>query len=252
MLIWSVVRGLLYPFLGTVLGSSFVFFMKKEPGKRLMVFLDSFAAGIMCAAAFFSLISPAVSQAETEGEISLLFCTVGFFVGIAVFVLTEKLLLILLGKSGNSANLLLWAVSIHNIPEGLAVGVIYSGLLYGTTDVNLSAAVSLSLGIAMQNIPEGAIVSLPLKTRGMKQSKAFFSGLISAAAELISGVFALFLFSFSNRILPFSMCFAAGAMFYVILAELSDHFCDKKTSPGALSVFAMGFCLMMMLDTFLG
>lgn len=252
-MIFAVVRGLLYPFFGTLLGSSFVFFLKKEPGKKFMCFLDGTAAGIMCAASFFSLISPAVEQAEKDGVLPLLSCCIGFFTGITVFILTDKLLaLFLSGKKDNSGNLLLWAVSIHNIPEGMAVGVVYSGLLFGSGDIKLSSAISLSLGIAMQNIPEGAIVSLPLKARGKSTLNAFSLGCVSGIAELVSAVFALFLAAFSYSILPFSLCFAAGAMFYVVLAELSEDFSDKKTSPEALFFFALGFGLMMLLDTFLG
>ena len=246
------VRGILYPFLGTVLGSSFVFFAKHTPSRRLMSVLDSLAAGIMCAASFFSLILPAVEQGDADGGLSELSCSMGFFAGIVFFVFADKLLKKYLFHNDMSGNMLLLAVSLHNIPEGMAVGVVYAGLLTGNAVVSTAGALALSLGIAMQNIPEGAIISLPLTARGKNRKAAFLLGTLSGIAELAAAVITLFFSGFIYELLPFSLCFAAGAMFYVVLRELSVNFTDKKTADVSLFFFAAGFVLMMLLDTYLG
>ena len=246
------VRGILYPFLGTIIGSAFVFFVRHSPSGRLMSVLDSLAAGIMCAASFFSLILPAVNQGATEGGLSKLSCSFGFFTGIIFFVLTDKLLKKYLSDKSMSGNMLLLAVSLHNIPEGMAVGVVYAGLLSGNAVIGAAGALTLSLGIAMQNIPEGAIISLPLKLRGRKRKTAFLCGTVSGVAELAAAVITLFLSGFIYALLPFSLCFAAGAMFFVVLRELSVNFTDRKTADVSLIFFAIGFVVMMLLDTYLG
>ncbi len=251
-MIFLTLRGLLYPFLGTVFGSSFVFFTRHTPSRRFMSVLDSLAAGIMCAASFFSLILPAVNQGDLQGGLAKLSCSIGFFSGIIFFVLSDKLLKKFLSRGDMSGNKLFLAVSLHNIPEGMAVGVAYAGLLSGNTVISTAGALSLSLGIAMQNIPEGAIVSLPLKARGKNRKTAFAWGTVSGVAELAASLITLFFSGFIYVLLPFSMCFAAGAMFYVVMRELSGNFSHKKTADLSLFCFAVGFTLMMLLDTFLG
>ena len=251
-MMFLTVRGILYPFLGTVLGSSFVFFAKHTPSRRFMSVLDSIAAGIMCAASFFSLILPAVNQGDEQGGFAKLSCSIGFFTGIIFFVLTDKLLKKYLFRGDISGNMLLLAVSLHNIPEGMAVGVVYAGLLTGNSVMGTAGALALSLGIAMQNIPEGAIISLPLKARGRKRKTAFILGTVSGIAELAAAVITLFFSGFIYSLLPFSLCFAAGAMFYVVLRELSVNFSDRKTADVSLCFFAVGFVIMMLLDTYLG
>ena len=246
------VRGILYPFLGTIIGSAFVFFVSFAPSRRFMSVLDSLAAGVMCAASFFSLILPAVNQGEADGGLSRLSCSTGFFTGIIFFILTDKLLKKYLSGKSKSGNMLLLAVSLHNIPEGMAVGVVYAGLLTGNAVIGTAGALALSLGIAMQNIPEGAIISLPLKLRGKKRKTAFLCGTVSGIAELAAAVITLFLSGFIYALLPFSLCFAAGAMFYVVLRELSVNFTDRKTADVSLFFFAVGFVLMMLLDTYFG
>ena len=148
--------------------------------------------------------------------------------------------------------MLMLAVSLHNIPEGMAVGVIYAGLMSGGCDISASSAIALSLGIALQNIPEGAIISLPLCVRGKSRIKSFLCGTVSGVAELIAGILTLFLSSFVRGILPFSLCFAAGAMFYVVLTELSGNFTSKKNASASVLTFGCGFIIMMLLDTFFG
>lgn len=246
------VRGILYPFIGTVLGSSFAVFMKHPPSRRFMAVLDSLAAGIMCAASFFSLILPAVNQGDAQGGFAKLSCSIGFFTGIIFFVFTDKLLKKYLSHKDMSANKLFLAVSLHNIPEGMAVGVVYAGLLTGNSVMGTAGALALSLGIAMQNIPEGAIISLPLKARGKKRKTAFLCGTVSGVAELAAAVITLFFSGFIYTLLPFSLCFAAGAMFYVVMRELSVNFSDRKNADVSLSFFAVGFVIMMLLDTYLG
>lgn len=251
-MIFLTVRGILYPFLGTVLGSAFVFFTRHTPTRRFMSVLDSLAAGIMCAASFFSLILPAVNQGEALGGLSKLSCSIGFFSGIIFFVMSDKLLKKYLSYKDMAGNMLLLAVSLHNIPEGMAVGVVYAGLLTGNSVIGTAGALTLSLGIAMQNIPEGAIISLPLKARGRKRKTAFLLGTVSGIAELAAAVVTLFISGFVYALLPFSLCFAAGAMFYVVMRELSVNFTDRKTADVSLCFFAVGFVVMMLLDTYLG
>ncbi len=253
MLLWLIIKGLFYPFFGTLLGSAFVYFIKKEPDRKFLLFLDSFAAGIMCAASFFSLISPAIEQAQLNGRFYLVICCICVFFGISFFIPLDKLISrIVTDSSEKSGNLLLWAVSVHNIPEGMAVGVVYAGFLSGEGSISVAAALTLSVGIALQNIPEGAIISLPLNMKGKKRNSAFFLGMLSGVAELVAGIITLFLASFIYTILPFSLCFAAGAMLYVVMKELSRGFSDKNNSDFSLLIFATGFCTMMLLDTMLG
>lgn len=246
------INGILYPFMGTLLGSAFVFFAKSKPTARFMAILDSLAAGIMCAASFFSLILPAVNQGAQVGGLSKLSCSIGFFSGIILFIITDKLLKKYLSTKDLSGNMLMLAVSLHNIPEGMAVGVVYAGLLSGNSAVSITGALSLSFGIAMQNIPEGAIISLPLKARGEKRTAAFLAGTVSGIAELAAAVITLFFSGFIYALLPFSLCFAAGAMFFVVMRELSVNFSDRKNWDTSLFFFAAGFVVMMLLDTYLG
>ena len=251
-LIFLTVRGILLPFVGTLLGSAFVIFSSRRPSARLLAVLDSLAAGIMCAASFFSLILPAVERAEEDGILSRIFCPLGFFLGVILFVLINKVLDSLLSGRDLSGNMMILSVSLHNIPEGMAVGVVYAGLLSGNSVVGAAGAMALSVGIAMQNIPEGAIISLPLCARGKTRLSAFLWGCISGLAELIAGVLTLFFSQFIYSVLPFSLCFAAGAMFYVVMAELSRNFHNKKHSDMSLCFFGTGFVVMMLLDTLLG
>ena len=247
-----VFRGLLYPFIGTLTGSAFVFFSKRKPTERFMTVLDSLAGGIMCAASFFSLIRPAIEQAENHTVLSRLFCSVGFFSGLVAFILINKITEKILSEKSKSGNMMFFAVTVHNIPEGMAVGVVFAGLLTGREDVSIASAMTLSLGIAMQNIPEGAIITIPQNMRGKSRQTAFLYGVFSGVAELFAGALTLSAAAFVYGILPFSLCFAAGAMFYVVLSELSGGFTDKKNSVVSLISFDTGFVIMMLLDTMLG
>ncbi len=249
----TVIKGLLYPFLGTVFGSSFVFFFRNSKNGSLLSALDSIAAGVMCAASFFSLISPAVIMAQGRNKLSLLSCSLGFFCGIIIFILID----IFIRKSNvreknNRGKLLILAVTLHNIPEGMAVGVVLAGLLCNNPQVSATGALTLCVGIALQNIPEGAIISMPLKAGGENTAVAFTKGMISGIAELSAGLITLLLSSFIEKIMPFSLCFAAGTMIYVVLSELSVEFVKGKGREINLLLFGAGFTVMMLLDTFLG
>ena len=246
------VRGILYPFMGTLFGSALVFLAKNKPSSRLMAILDSLAAGIMCAASFFSLILPALTQSENAGIVSVLSCSTGFFAGVLIFILLSFITGKALKDNDIAGNMLIWAVSLHNIPEGMAVGVVYAGLMSGNGSIGTAGALMLSVGIALQNIPEGAIVSLPAAARGKKRVPAFLLGTLSGVAELLASVITLFLSSFVYNVLPFSLCFAAGAMFFVVLSELSVNFTNRKNSAISLATFALGFIVMMLLDTLCG
>ena len=248
-MLFLTVRGLLYPLLGTLLGSAFVLFTRNKPTSRLLAVLDSIASGIMCAAAFFSLILPAINQAEKDSLTAQLSCSTGFFAGILIFILLSKVSGKIFEQTDLSGNMLVWAVSLHNIPEGMAVGVVYAGLLAGNTDIGVAGAVTLSLGIALQNIPEGAIISLPMSARGKSRLTAFLYGSVSGIMELVAAIITLFFSSFVYGVLPFSLCFAAGAMFYVVLSELSGNFTSKKNGDISLVFFGIGFIVMMLLDT---
>lgn len=246
----NVIKGLLYPFFGTVLGSSFVFFLKKKENKRMLAALNSIAAGVMAAASFFSLISPAVNQAENKGSLSLFSCSIGLFFGIFCFIIID--LIVNNAYRKDRRNLLIWAVTLHNMPEGMAVGVVLFGVFSNNSEISVAGALSLSVGIALQNIPEGAIISLPAKAAGEKTPVAFIKGLVSGLAELFAGIITFFFASFVSEIMPFFLCFAAGTMIYVVLAELSVEFVNNENKSTNLLLFGVGFMIMMLLDTFLG
>ncbi len=207
----------------------------------------------MCAASFFSLIQPACETASEKGRLPLFMCSVGFCTGMLLFVfIDKKLKSACFEEKDLSGGMLLWAVTLHNIPEGMAVGVVYAGLLTANVSTAPAGAVSLSLGIALQNIPEGAIISMPLKAKGKNLSGAFFCGILSGIAELLAAMLTLLLASFVDSILPFALCFAAGAMVFVVLRELSEDFSSEKYCCFSLAVFSAGFTLMMLLDTLTG
>lgn len=249
--IFAVIRGLLYPLLGTFAGSGFVFFTQSRSSSHMLTILDSLAGGIMCAASFFSLIKPAIEQASVRSVLSLLSCSTGFFSGVIAFIFINKFIEGLLRSSNKSENMMFLAVTVHNIPEGMAVGVVLSGILFGRSDVSIASALAMAVGIAVQNIPEGAIISLNKHMRGSSRLKAFSYGIFSALAELLAGVITLCFSAFIYGILPFSLCFAAGAMIYVVLSELSGGFNDDKKREISLFSFASGFVIMMLLDTML-
>lgn len=257
----SVLLGLLIPFAGTAFGSMMVLFMKNEMNHELQRMLTGFAAGVMVSASFWSLLIPAVNQAtETMGKRAVIPAGAGFCLGIVFLLLIDTLTphmhldeTVEGPKSNIKKNtMLVLAVVIHNIPEGMAVGVLYAGWMQGNVMVSLSAAISLAIGIAIQNFPEGAIISMPLHANGMSKRKACLQGVLSGAVEPIAGVVTIILASFIVPLMPGLLSFAAGAMIYVVVEELIPEMSEGKHSNYATIFFMVGLVGMMILDITLG
>ena len=247
---------LLIPFLGTALGSAFVFLMKREMPSLVQKILLGFASGVMVAASVWSLLIPAIDMGE--GTSAVIFPTIGLLAGFAFLLLIDYITPHIHSRGqteGPKSSLsrttkLALAVTIHNFPEGMAVGVAIVGAL--TADFNMAGALALSLGIAIQNIPEGAIISMPLRAAGNSRMKAFTIGALSGIVEPVGGLLVLLLATFILGIMPFMLAFAAGAMLYVVIEELVPDYSQGKHSNAGTVGFAIGFALMMVLDVVLG
>lgn len=245
--------GILIPFAGTSLGSSFVLFLKKNMSEKIQKITVGFAAGVMIAASVWSLILPSVEMAENQGVISWVPATVGLVLGVIFLIIINKIA----GKfenkkNGKKMNMLLFSVTLHNIPEGMAVGVSFAAFLAGNAGVELFEAMLLAIGIAIQNIPEGAIISMPLKMEGVSRAKAFLYGVLSGIVEPIAAIITIMMLNIVVPILPYLLSFAAGAMIYVVVEELiPEVHCGKKTALGVIG-FTIGFAVMMVLDIALG
>lgn len=254
MLLYSLL-GVFIPFLGTCLGSFLVFFYKKEFNKIYRNIMIGFAIGVMLAASIWSLIIPSIELSSNLGFFSWIPAVVGLFLGILFLIFINRYCNKLgCDFNGNekSINMLLFSVILHNIPEGMAVGVCFASVLSGNTDISLLSAIVLAIGIAIQNIPEGSIVSLPMCFNGAGKKKAFLVGVLSGIVEPIAALVTIALTKFIVPILPYLLSFAAGAMFYVIFEELVPEMHDgKKTEIGIISVI-VGFVIMMILDIALG
>ena len=257
----AVIKGILIPFLGTLLGSSGVFFMRKNLNDRIQRGLTGFAAGVMTAAAVWSLLIPAIEQSSSMGKLSFIPAAIGFLAGIVFLLLLDRIIPHLHMNSeqaeGPKSNLkkttmLVLAVTLHNIPEGMAVGVIYAGMLYGHSEISYAGALALSIGIAIQNFPEGAIISMPLKSEGLKKSKSFLYGALSGIVEPIGSLLTILAAGIVIPILPYLLSFAAGAMVYVVVEELIPEMSAGKHSNIGTISFALGFAGMMILDVALG
>ena len=248
----EISKGILLPFLGTSLGSACVFLMKNQFSIRLRQILTGFAAGIMTAASVWSLLLPALEQsADTLGRLAFLPAVGGFLLGIGFLLLLDKILPVEnFNPDSRSNTMMMLAVTLHNIPEGMAVGVVYAGLLYGGADITPAGAMVLALGIAIQNFPEGAIISMPLKAEGMKKSKSFWMGVLSGAVEPATAVLTIFAAGLVVPVMPALLSFAAGAMIYVVVKELIPEM-GTESDIGVMS-FSGGFALMMILDVALG
>ena len=253
--------GLLIPFAGTTLGSAMVFWMRREMNRKLEKMLLGFASGVMIAASVWSLLIPAIDMAEEQGKAGWIPAAVGFLGGIAFLLGLDSLVPHLHLESaepeGLEANLkkttmLVLAVTLHNIPEGMAVGVVFAGLLSGEQTISRTGALALSLGIAIQNFPEGAIVSLPLKREGGSRRKAFFQGLLSGIVEPVGAAVTILLTGLVVPLLPYLLSFAAGAMIYVVVEELLPESSQGSHSNVGTLGFALGFLIMMVLDVALG
>ena len=251
----------LLPFLGTVIGSGFVFFLKGAMDRRLQRILTGFAAGVMVAASIWSLIVPAIEQSEHMGSLSFLPAFVGVWAGFLFLLLLDQLIPHLHMNStrpeGAPSNLgrstmMVLAVALHNLPEGMAVGVVVAGWVTGNESISAAAALALALGIALQNLPEGAIISMPLKSNGMKRGRAFGYGVASGIIEPIGAVLTILLADLLVPVLPYLLAFSAGAMLYVVVEELIPEMSEGEHSNIGTVFFAVGFTLMMVLDVSLG
>jgi len=242
----NILIGLLIPFVGTTLGSATVFLLKKELNKKIEKFLLGFASGVMIAASIWSLIIPSIDMASSLYKIYWLPASVGFLLGIFFLILLDYFIKKNESKKRNNLTL---AVTLHNIPEGMAVGVIFAGILSGS--VTLASAFALSIGIAIQNFPEGAIISMPLKSKGKTKFKSFMIGSLSGIVEPIAAILTILLTKFITPLLPYFLSFAAGAMIYVVVEELIPEAQDNKSNLCIVGL-SLGFVLMMVLDVVLG
>lgn len=249
------------PFLGTVLGAGFVFFLKGAMNRTVQRILTGFAAGVMVAASIWSLIIPAMEQVEHLGKFAFLPALVGVWAGFGFLLLLDKLIPHLHMNSecpeGTACNLgkstmLVLAVALHNLPEGMAVGVVVASWLSGSESIPAAAALALSVGIALQNLPEGAIISMPLKSGGMSRPRAFGYGVLSGIVEPIGAIVTILLANLMVPIVPYMLAFAAGAMLYVVVEELIPEMSEGEHSNIGTIFFAIGFTLMMVLDVALG
>ena len=255
----EILESTLIPFIGTAAGSACVFFTKGVFSDKIKKGLSAFAAGIMTAASVWSLIIPALEQSEELGRLAFLPCVGGIITGIAVLILIDRFIVCIKGKcrreicsEKKQTSMLLLAVIIHNIPEGMAAGAVYAAILTGSADISAASALALVMGISIQNFPEGAIISLPLHSKGMSKCRAFLCGILSAVAEALGALLTLAAAGLIVPVLPFMLCFAAGAMLYVVVKELVPEFSCGSFQEVCIVVFSLGFSVMMALDTALG
>ncbi len=260
-MIKTVMLGLMIPFIGTAAGSVCVFFMRKELETGIQRALSGFAAGVMVAASIWSLIVPAIEQSADRGRLAFLPAFIGFWVGILFLLLLDHIIPHLHRgidqAEGPKSNLtrtamMVLAVTLHNIPEGMAVGVVYAGLVSGQGGISAGAALALALGIGIQNFPEGAIISMPLYAEGKSKTKSFWLGVLSGAVEPVFGGLTVIAAGVVAPAMPYLLSFAAGAMLYVVVEELIPEISAGKHSNIGVVAFAVGFSLMMALDVALG
>ena len=254
-------QGVMIPFLGTVLGSSMVFFAKGEMNRQVQRALTGFAAGVMTAASVWSLLIPAMNHAEDMGKLAFIPAAVGFWIGILFLLILDRSVPHMHMNSCEAevpkcsmkkSSMLVLAVTLHNLPEGMAVGVVIAGWLSGDSLVPVSAVMALSLGIAIQNFPEGAIISMPLYSQGMSRGKAFLYGSLSGVVEPVGAMLTILAAGLVTPLLPYLLSFAAGAMIYVVVEELIPEMSEGEHSHAGTLFFAVGFVLMMILDVALG
>ena len=232
------IAGILIPFLGTSLGSFFVFFLKRNMNKNLQRLIVGFAGGVMIAASIWSLILPSVEMAKKQEKIAWIPATTGVVFGVLFLIIINKITESMEHKrNGKKLNMLIFSVTLHNIPEGMAVGVAFAGYLAKNAGIEFMEAMLLAIGIAIQNIPEGAIISMPLKIEGMNKKKAFLYGVLSGAIEPIASIITILLINIVVPILPYLLSFAAGAMIYVVVEELVPEMHEgKKTQIGIIRI----------------
>lgn len=253
--------GLLVPFLGTTLGAACVFFLRDELPKKVQKALLGFASGVMVAASVWSLLLPSIDMSESMGRLAFIPAAAGFIIGMLFLLGMDRLIPHLhlnsdvpegLPAKLKKTTMLVLAVTLHNIPEGMAVGVVFAGLVSKSSGVTMTGALALAIGIAIQNFPEGAIISLPLKSEGSTKGKAFFNGMLSGIVEPIAAVITILLTKIVMPVLPYLLSFAAGAMIYVVVEELLPEASEGEHSNISTIGFAAGFVIMMILDVALG
>ena len=257
----NILLGIFIPFAGTTLGSAMVFFMKKEMNQRLQKLLLGFASGVMIAASVWSLLIPAIEMAEDAGGIAWIPAAAGFLLGMGFLLVLDTVTPHLhfteekpegMPSHLKKTTMLVLAVTLHNIPEGMAVGVTFAGAMTGNGTLTLAGAFALSVGIAIQNFPEGAIISMPLKGQGISRTRAFAYGTLSGIVEPVAAFFTILLTGLVVPFLPYLLAFAAGAMIYVVVEELiPEAQTGAHSNIGTVGV-ALGFVLMMILDVALG
>ncbi len=256
----QIAEGILIPFLGTSLGAAMVFFLKKQISAGVQKALTGFAAGVMVAASFWSLLQPALESSADMGSLAFLPASIGFLIGVGFLLLLDVITPHMHmdnqhegPRSGfKRTTKLILAVTLHNIPEGMAVGVAYAGFLAGDAGITAAGALALALGIAIQNFPEGAIVSMPLLAEGMKKSRTFWMGVLSGAVEPVAAAITVLAAGLVTPVMPYFLAFAAGAMLYVVVEELIPEMSEGKHSNVGTVAFALGFVVMMILDVTLG
>lgn len=257
----DLILGLSIPFIGTTLGSAMVFLMKNKMNPKVEKMLLGFASGVMIAASIWSLIIPSLDMAEEQGVITWLPATIGFLIGIIFLLIIDSIIPHLhlntdkpegIKSKLNKTTMMMLAVTIHNLPEGMAVGISLAGALAGNAGITMAGALVLAIGIAIQNFPEGAIISMPLKAEGLSKGKAFWYGTLSGIVEPIGAVITILITSAVSSILPYLLSFAAGAMIYVVVEELIPEAQAGEHSNIATIGVAIGFIVMMILDVALG
>lgn len=257
----QIFLGLAIPFLGTTLGAAMVFLMKKEMNKKVEKILLGFASGVMIAASVWSLLIPSIEMAETQGKVAWVPAVIGFLLGIVFLLVLDSVVPHVHLESEKpegmksklkKTTMMVFAVTLHNIPEGMAVGVTFAGAIAQNAGITIAGAFALAVGIAIQNFPEGAIVSMPLKSEGVSKPKAFLYGTLSGIVEPIGAIITILLTNAVVPILPYLLSFAAGAMIYVVVEELiPESQAGEHSNIGTIGV-AIGFTIMMILDVALG
>lgn len=258
----DIVIGVLIPFVGTTVGAACVFFLKHTISAGLQRIFTGFAAGVMVAASVWSLLIPAIDLCGDMGRLGFAPALAGFLAGMLFLLLIDRFVPHIYaggeqteGGAGNGFGknaMLMFAVTIHNLPEGAACGAIFAGVLNGHGAVTMAGALTLTVGIAIQNFPEGAIISMPLRSEGHSRTKSFLMGTLSGAVEPVGAVLAILLANIVTPVLPYMLAFAAGAMLYVVVEELIPEAGEGEHSNVGTIAFALGFALMMMLDVALG
>lgn len=252
MILLYCLLGILIPFVGTCLGSFFVFFLKKDLDPKFHKIMSGFASGVMIAASIWSLIIPSVELAESQYRMVWIPAVVGLLLGVIFLIFVNKVSDKIQSNSGKGINMLMFSVTLHNIPEGVAVGVCFASVLSGNIGVSLLSAIILAVGIAIQNIPEGAIISMPMQLDGVSKKRSFLTGVMSGIVEPIASLITIILINIVVPLLPYLLAFAAGAMIYVVIEELiPEMHSGNKSFLGIISVI-IGFSIMMILDITLG